>query len=79
MADKSKTYNLLFKSNGKEDLVRQDQILVLINQGIGCGELIKRSEKGRASSLLIKTRINKYRMNKKLNGPFLVSRTGDVG
>jgi len=43
-----------------------------------CEELIKRSEKG-GSIIFSQTRINKYRMNKKLNGPFLVSRTGDVG
>jgi len=42
-------------------------------------ELIKRSEKGKEYYLLSQTRINKYRMNRKLNGPFLVSRTGDVG
>jgi len=46
--------------------------------GERCEELIKRSEKG-GSTFFSLTRINKYRMNKKLNGPFLVSRTGDVG
>jgi len=76
MADESKTYNL---QNLKRRSRSSGSNPCSYQPGDWRGELIKRSGKGRASSLSLMTRINKYRMNKKLNGPFLVSRTGDVG